>query len=147
MHFKIRTFTEEHFKKSLMVAIFLGAFAIGVLTFLIQMDESKLPVTQVPLLSFFGGYKDVLIVITGIGATFLVLSIFGIKAVLVDKRGGNELFSVIALFTYETGYCILAILLPLLVYPFSAPAAIFILVIEAGWLVIFVVDKRLKKSN
>jgi hypothetical protein len=134
-----------NFEKSLTVATFLGGLTVGVLTFLFQVDEGKLPDFQVPFLSdsadYKGMYKGMLIFVAGIAGTLLVLSVFAIKVVLVDKRKGNELFSITALYTYEAGFIALALLLPLLVYPFSLVGAIIVSMIEIGWFVIFVVYK------
>ena len=69
----------------------------------------------------------------------LILSVYAIKIVLVDNRRGNERFSIFALGLYKAGLCALAILLPLLVYPFSEPGFIIVSIIEIGWFVIFVV--------
>jgi hypothetical protein len=92
-------------------------------------------------------YKKILIFVAGIAATFLILSVFAIKVVIVDKRKGNELFSITALYTYEAGFIALALLLPLLVYPFFPLGAIIILIIEAGWGVIFLVYKLSNGRN
>jgi hypothetical protein len=82
------------------------------------------------------------IFVAGIAGTLLILPVFAIKVVLVDKRKGNELFfSITALFTYEAGFIALALLLPLLVYPFLPLGAIIISMMEIGWGVIFLVYK------
>jgi hypothetical protein len=81
------------------------------------------------------------IFVAGIAGTLLILSVFAIKVVLVDKRKGNELFSITALYTYEAGFIALALLLPLLVYPFLPLGAIIISMMEIGWGVIFLVYK------
>ena len=82
-----------------------------------------------------------LLIYSRIAGTLLILSVFAIKVVLVDKRKGNEKFSIIALYTYEFGFGVFALLLPLLVYAVSLPGAIIISIIEIGWAVIFVVYK------
>jgi hypothetical protein len=146
--FKIRrpNFSVLNFEKSLMIATFLGGITIGVLTFLFQIDEEKLPQIDAPFVSNSGDYKGMLIFVTGIAGTLLILSVFAIKVVLVDNRKGNEGFSIIALLIYEAGFCVLAILLPLLVYPFSRLGAFIISLIEVGWFIIFIVYKRSKPS-
>jgi len=70
-----------------------------------------------------------------------MVSVFGMKVVIVDKLKGDELFSRIALYTYESGFVALASLLPLLVYPFFPLGAIIILTVESGWGIIFLVYK------
>jgi hypothetical protein len=88
-----------------------------------------------------------LIFVAGIAGTLLVLSVFAIKIVLVDKRKGNKLFSIIALYTYEAVFIALALLLPLLVYPFYLVGAIIISMAEIGWLMIFVVYKLSNRQH
>jgi hypothetical protein len=104
------------------------------------VDGTTLPKIH-PYLSIFGDYKGLLIFVAGIAGSFLIMSVFGIKVVLVDKRKGNEVFSIVALYTYEAGFGVLAILLTLLVYPFSHIGAHIIIIIIGGWGVIFVVYK------
>ena len=147
--FKIRrpNFSELTFEKSLTVGTFLGGLTIGVLTFLFQVDEGNLQDKELPFSLTPADYKKILIFVAGIAATFLILSVFAIKVVIVDKRKGNELFSITALYTYEAGFIALALLLPLLVYPFFPLGAIIILIIEAGWGVIFLVYKLSNGRN
>lgn len=130
-----------NFKESLTVGTFLGGISIGVLTFLFQVEEENIENTELPFSLTAADYKKILIFVAGIAATLLILSVFAIKVVIVDKRKGNELFSITALYTYESGFIALALLLPLLVYPFLPLGAFIIWIIEAGWAVIFFVYK------
>ena len=127
------------FEKSLTVAVFLGGITLGVLTFLFQVEET----TFITKDAQSEGYKEMLIFVAGIAESLLIMSVFGIKVVLVDKRKGNEVFSIVALYTYEAGFGALVILLPILVYAFSQTGAYIIIGIIGGWGVIFCVYKIL----
>lgn len=86
-------------KESLTVAQFLGGFTVAVLTFLITLE---IPSGG----KFFSEsidpnfHKNVLITITGISSTFLILSIRGMKRVVVVERFQNK-FSNVSLGLYE----------------------------------------------
>lgn len=131
--------TPTAFKRSLEVATFLAGLTITALIFLLQVNEREL---------LSSVYKETLILLTGVAATFLIMSVFAIKVVLVEglayKRTDDSFlvfFCAFAFYTYELGFSLLAILLPLLVYPFSDKVAYFIIAIEVLWAVIFVVHK------
>ena len=115
---------------------------------MLQVDpkETTLPAIH-PYFLIFKDYKEMLIFVAGIAASLLIMSVFGIKVVLVDKRKGNEVFSIVALYTYEAGFGALAILLPILVYAFSPIGASIIIGIIGGWGVIFCVYKILNHLN
>jgi hypothetical protein len=142
------------FEKSLTAATFLGAISVGILPFLFEVDMANLENLQnlqLPFLSDSDDYKKMLIVVAGIAGTLLILSVFAIKVVIVDKRKRNEPFSKTALLTYEAGYAAFTSLLPLLVFPFSKEGAIIIFIIVIAWAMIFLVYKvrkeRLAKIN
>lgn len=126
------------FEKSLTVATFLGGFALGVLTFLIQLDINdlqgleKLQNLRVSFLPSPQGYKEMLIAIAGMAGALLILSVFAIKIVIVDKVERNRKFARVALLAYELGLIALLVLLPLLVIPFSGIGVVIIISIEAG---------------
>jgi hypothetical protein len=149
LKFKIRrpAYSVLNFEKSLTVGTFLGGLTIGVLTFLFQVDEGNLQNTELPFSLTPADYKKILIFVAGISATLLILSVFAIKVVIVDKRKGNELFSITSLYTYEAGFIALVLLLPFLVYPFLPQGAFIIWMIEAAWGVIFLVYKRSNSKN
>jgi hypothetical protein len=127
------------FEKSLTVATFLGGFALGVLTFLIQLDVNDLQGLEklqknlkVSFLPSPQGYKEMLIAIAGMAGALLILSVFAIKIVIVDKVERNRKFARVALLAYELGLIALLVLLPLLIIPFSGIGAVIIISIEAG---------------
>lgn len=137
------------FQKSLTVATFLGGFIIGVLTFLIQLDADKLKDIQglIPFLPSLEDYKDLLIAIAGIAGTLLILSVFGIKMVIVDQVNPQKKFARVLLSSYELGLIAILILLPLIVIPFAQVGAVIMILIEAGLILMIGVYQFRKHSR
>jgi hypothetical protein len=130
-------------KNSLMVATFLGGISFGAVTFLIGLDTTKIPnqtnhatssltIIAYPIPTIV--YKQFLIGGIGIASTLLIVSVFFIKAIIVQNKGESDILSKIALGFYEAGFAVLLIFIPFIVAPFSSPEmGSIIIAIEIIW--------------
>jgi len=134
-------------ERSLTVAIFLGGLTLTALTVIFGLEINYPPIL---FLSMTISYKELLILISGIGAALLITSVFGLKSVLVRGQSEDEFFAKFVFAFYEAGFfAILVLVLPLLVLPFSTVTAVVILIVEASWFTVWFIDvlKRWKRRK
>jgi hypothetical protein len=145
--------TERKYEKSLGVASVLGGLTLTVLAVLIQpgdnpvfcMNNNQISSTidtpfckyvlnvgkDHPDMSHWLNYKQILIGGLGLVSTFFIVSIFGMKAALVNYQ--KDTFSEYSHRFYEAGIVGLVISLPFLVMPFSIIFGIIIIIFLAIW--------------
>ena len=127
----------KQFDKSITVATFLGSFMIGVLTFMISLEKIEFTLL----------YREILISLAGISSTLLITSVFGMKKSIVDNKDWKDFFTRSAFYSYEFGFMLVVVLLPLLVLPFSKIGAFIIFFIYIFWFYIWLKDKIKKPTN
>ena len=145
--------TERKYEKSLGVASVLGGLTLTVLAVLIQpgdnpvfcMNNNQISSTidtpfckyvlnvgkDHPDVSHWLNYKQILIGGLGLVSTFFIVSIFGMKAALVNYQ--KDTFSEYSHRFYEAGIVGLVISFPFLVMPYSMIFGIIIIVFLATW--------------
>jgi hypothetical protein len=134
--------------QSLRVATFLDGLTLTALTFIVGLEINYPPITFITIsyhppftfLLITISYKELLILVSGTAAAFLISSVFGLKAVLVRGQSEREFFASFALYSYEAGYLAILIFLPLLVLPFSMLGTVAIAIVEALWFTIWIAD-------
>jgi hypothetical protein len=129
---------QRRLKNSLTVATFLGGFTLASLSFILPLQ------IHIPPITFFSNtidYKQLLILFVGVASAALITSVYGIKAAIVRETKEFDLFTKLAVYSYEAGYLAILVLLPLLVAPFSVWSSILILIVEFLWLIIWGVDQ------
>jgi hypothetical protein len=97
-----------------------------------KLQESEELQGPIPFVPSPEVYKELLIAMAGIAGTLLIISVFGIKMVIVDKVDRQKKFAWVMLSTYEFGLISILVLLPLMVIPFSRIGAVIMISIEAG---------------
>jgi len=141
-----KTKDEEEIKykshdKSTNVAIFFGGFSLTALTILISLNDKIPPSIFHPISGIdFEFYRQLLIGGLGLASTFFIVSIFGMKLVLVGRNRTYEWISRFSLWLYEAGFVVLLLLFPLYVIPFSREFGYMIIVVEGTWGILLLVN-------
>jgi hypothetical protein len=123
---------KNKFELSLTVASTLGGLT---LTALAVLMSSETPLTSTFSQKFFGivDYKEILIVGLGVVSTLFIVSVVGLKGVIVNPEYENKLYAKTSFGFYEAGFVGLFVLFPLLIMAFNSVAGWFIIIIEATW--------------